>query len=558
MMDVLDLCVGCFQEQFEGSPCSQNGFDEMAPRALPFLPLRTQLDNFLVGRQLGDPGGFGVTYLGFDRHLRDRVAIKEFLPLHIAGRVPDGLEIRPHSTKERANFHYGVAEFKKEAQVLAHFRHPNIVRVRRFLEAHGTAYMVMDYYEGETLAQRLDRQGGRISVGEALALMQPLFDALSREVHPKSYLHRDISPQNLYIARMGEHERPLLLDFGAARQKLGDRSQSLSVVLKPGYAPLEQYDSAGRHQGPWTDVYACAATLYRAVTGIVPPTAADRALEDPLRSPDELIPELSRGFCDALIWGLEMKLDQRPQTIDQFREALELAVPGHSPHSVQPPMPPLSPEAVEEIPPVSPALEMPSPPVVTGGLPILFGVSGQYEERALPLTETLIVGRDPDMSQLVLARVDASRQHCAIAFNGENQLFELTDLESSNGTFLGRGGRWLPVRPGQNITLEHGERFYVSDPEECFEVRLVKPSDDFKIKEEMARHDRPIEDSTAESMAPDAEDPTPVILQEEQEVPETPRIPQIPRRISWSTSWIAWGALAVFLITLLLALIWLL
>lgn len=570
MKDALGLCVGCFQERFEGSPCTLNGFDETEQRPLPFLPLRTELDNFLVGRQLGDPGGFGVTYLGFDRHLRDRVAIKEFFPLHMAGRAVDGLEILAHSTQERKNFLYGVAEFKKEAQVLARFRHPNIVRVRRFLEAYGTAYLVMDYYEGETLAERLDHQGGRISHGEALALLRPIFDALSREIHPKSYLHRDISPQNLYLARMGGQERPLLLDFGAARQKLGDRSQSLSVVLKPGYAPLEQYESSGRNQGPWTDVYACAATLYRAVTGIIPPTAADRALEDPLQAPNELVPDLPRDFSEAIGWGLEMRQDLRPQTIDQFREALESASVDPSTSSTQLPMPTVFPEAKAEPLPTPPQAPVPPPqpppPPIVGGLPILHGLSGQYARQEVPLGEALIIGREPTMCQLVLTRGDASRQHCALAFDAERQVFELADLESANGTYLGREDRWLPLRPGQPVTLEHGDRFYVSDPEECFEVLLVEPTGDWTATEEMTSHLRPTEDASGEVLDQASNIPAPApAVQEAPAPPPTPPLRGEPRqgkprqgKISWNSSRIGWGLLGLFLLGLILALIQLL
>ncbi len=475
MTDSDRLCVGCFEEEPGGAVCPVCGYDETADRVPLFLPLRTVLqETYLVGRELGRPGGFGITYLAFDLNLKDRVAIKEYLPLQLAARDMDRLSVRAHSTKGEGFFRFGLSEFNQEAQTLARLRHPNIVRVRTFLQANGTAYLVMDYYEGETLEAYLERQDGRIPEDDALQLMEPIFDALSEEVHPQRYLHRDISPQNIYLATLGGEVQPLLIDFGAARQKLGDRSQSLSVVLKPGYAPIEQYYSKGR-QGPWTDVYACAATLYRAVTGAAPPPAVDRTTEDLLEPPDHLAPGLSKEFCEALMWGLEMGDERRPQSVEEFRGRL---LPAPSPTPLPYPVP-----------------TPPPPPAPQAGIPLLRGVSGELAGQEIPLVETLIIGREATMSNLVLQRTDLSRQHCAIRYDDVLGVFQLEDLESSNGTFVELWNELRPLEPGRPVTLRPGGRFHLVDQDERFEVVLTAPGTD-EASSELASED--LRSATAE------------------------------------------------------------
>ncbi len=321
MTEFQHLCVGCFHDKGEARACPSCAFDEDTERSALFLPLRTVLNElYLIGRELGKPGGFGITYLAWDRRQHKRVAVKEFLPRLLAGRDVDGLTVLP-SDADAEIFRSGVEAFVAEARTLARFRHDNIVRVRRFLEANGTAYMVMDYHAGETLEEYLIRRGGHVDEHQALQLVAPILEALKDEIHPQHYLHRDISPQNIYLASFEDQKRPMLLDFGAARQALGARSESLAVILKSGYAPFEQYHHDG-NQGPWTDVYACAATLYRSVTGVIPPAAVERLPNDDLVAPQILAPDLSSSFCDAIQWGLSVAGRQRPQTVKAFQERL--------------------------------------------------------------------------------------------------------------------------------------------------------------------------------------------------------------------------------------------
>ncbi len=317
------LCPGCFAETGHTNPCPHCGYDETAQRATFLLPHRTLLaGQFLVGRVLGKPGGFGVTYLGWDLSLATRVAIKEYLPRDLVGRATDCTTIAPHAGDEDAQFRVGLEQFLREARTLAQIEHPNIVRVRHFFETNGTAYLVMDYYRGLSLAEFLERQGGRLPEEQARAILLPILDGL-RAVHAKGFLHRDIKPQNIYLAGTESGgARPVLLDFGAARQAAGEHSRSLSVMLTPGYAPFEQYHRKGR-QGPWTDIYGAAAVLYHLVTGEAPPEATERRDGTPLRPAVDF--GVSRALSDLLTQALSMAPELRPESVQAFQARLALS-----------------------------------------------------------------------------------------------------------------------------------------------------------------------------------------------------------------------------------------
>jgi TonB family protein len=317
------LCPGCFSEKGTAPVCPGCGFDERRRTSPLALPPRTVLaQQYVVGRVLGRPGGFGITYLGWDLRLETRVAIKEYLPRDMAGRDPDRHSLALHAPDDRDNFRYGLDQFLQEARTLAKFNHPRVVRVRTFFEENDTAYLVMDYVDGISLAEYLERCGGILSEAQALAVMLPVLEGL-REIHRRGFLHRDIKPQNIYITSDGA---PMLLDFGAARLALGERSRSLSVVLTPGFAPFEQYHRRGE-QGPWTDIYACAATLYTLVTGRVPPDALEREKEDSLAPPQTIRSGLSHAFGTALLRAMATDLHRRPADVDAFLALLRGKAP---------------------------------------------------------------------------------------------------------------------------------------------------------------------------------------------------------------------------------------
>jgi serine/threonine protein kinase len=320
-MDTAQLCMGCMQpkEGDDDAACPHCGYRNQ-PRNPMVLPYQAILNNkFLIGRVLGSPGGFGVTYLAWDTVLHTSVAIKEYFPRHLTNRDPDHCTIVLQSEKVQDQFKYGLKQFLDEARTLAKFSHPNVVRVREFFEQYNTAYLVMDYYEGVSLEEFVQRKGGRISEHLAFNYMLPILDGL-RAVHQKNVLHRDIKPANIYITK---GDVPILLDFGAARQAIGQKSQTLSVILTAGFAPFEQYlDEPGDLIGPWTDIYACGATLYAITTGIMPQTALNRHQKDTLASPIQIVPTLTPQLSRAIMAALALDPEQRPQNVEAFQHLL--------------------------------------------------------------------------------------------------------------------------------------------------------------------------------------------------------------------------------------------
>jgi serine/threonine protein kinase len=281
-----------------------------------------ELDRYRIERILGE-GGFGITYLAQHTHTGKPVAIKEYLPSEFALRE-GGSTVLPRGSKSENAYRWGLARFMDEAKTLETFTgHPNIVAVRDFFEVNGTAYLVMQYEEGQTFGQWL-ADHPHPSEQQLLDIFIPILDGL-REVHSKDYLHRDIKPGNIYLRNNGT---PLLIDFGASRQALGEHSKSLSVVLTEGYAAKEQYSKRG-NQGAWTDIYAVGATLWRSISGEDPEPAPDRGEARDSGHPDPLRPAVevgrgrySEGFLKAIDWALTYAPQNRPQTVREWQDML--------------------------------------------------------------------------------------------------------------------------------------------------------------------------------------------------------------------------------------------
>ncbi|WP_198320831.1 serine/threonine protein kinase [Azohydromonas aeria] len=249
--------------------------DPPSTQPLDVLPPGHRVAEFRIERVLGQ-GGFGIVYLAFDTRLERLVAVKEFMPKSLAQRLADGAVV-PLSERHRATFELGLRSFIRESRALARFKHPALVEVYRFWEELGTAYMVMPFYEGRTLKQRLEGMAAPPAEAWLRRLALQVLEGLD-VVHRQGWLHRDIAPDNILLL---PGDRPVLLDFGSARQDIGDATQALAGLLKPGYAPIEQYgDSAALKQGPWTDLYAFGALLYFAVCGKVPPASVERVKDD--------------------------------------------------------------------------------------------------------------------------------------------------------------------------------------------------------------------------------------------------------------------------------------
>ncbi len=326
-IDINRLCMGCMSlKDNSDAHCTKCGFDsENSEQPHHHLKLWTILSGkYLVGRALGE-GGFGITYLGWDLNLDIKVAIKEYYPVGLVTRetTATGLgTVAPFTGNKGEIYRSGLEKFVNEAKSLAKFSAlPGIVSVKDFFRENGTAYIVMEYIQGITLKQYLSQHGGKIPADSAFELMKPIMKALSK-IHQTGIIHRDISPDNIMLTSEGEVK---LLDFGAARDYLGDDNKSLSVLLKPGYAPEEQYRTKG-NQGPWTDVYALCATLYKMITGETPPESLDRYAEDVLVSPSQHGVVLSPHTESALLKGLSIFQKDRYQNVDQLDQALFQAV----------------------------------------------------------------------------------------------------------------------------------------------------------------------------------------------------------------------------------------
>jgi serine/threonine protein kinase len=296
-----------------------------APAAAPemgnHLPVGTYLAEFEITELLGE-GGFGIVYLARDHSLQRRVALKEYMPSALAARTGP-TQVAVKSERHRETFEAGLKSFVNEARLLAQFDHPSLVKVYRFWEANGTAYMVMPFYEGITLKQKLKEMGAAPNEAWLMDLLGPLTEALE-VIHAEQCFHRDIAPDNVILLK--GNGRPLLLDFGAARRVIGDMTQALTVILKPGYAPVEQYaEVPGMKQGPWTDVYALAAVVYYAITGKTPPTSVGRLMNDGFVPLSQLAQgRYSAKFTAAIDRALVVKPEERTQSVAELRHDLGL------------------------------------------------------------------------------------------------------------------------------------------------------------------------------------------------------------------------------------------
>lgn len=359
--DGLMFCYNCFHDTPDaGAYCPRCGhrFDEANPKGT--LPAGSILNGrYIVGHVLGQ-GGFGITYKAYD-HKRDRVvALKEYYPGALCDRAKNRVSVEATSGSID-DFSWGLAQFLKEADTLARLSGvPGITHVHEYFEENGTAYFCMDYVEGQDLLHWVDARGGKVGWDELAGVVRPVMEALST-VHQTGLIHRDVTPENIVVDGKGHG---VLLDFGAARVSLAGRSQSLSVVLKRGYAPKEQYFRRG-HQGPWTDVYAMGATIYRCLTGKVPTESLQRAdslaqgRTDPLRPPSDYA-KVDRRVEKAVTKALEVDASRRYQTMGEFAAALPAPGPKPKP-GPRPPKPPTPPK-----PPISdhptPDHSVPEPP----------------------------------------------------------------------------------------------------------------------------------------------------------------------------------------------------
>lgn len=285
------------------------------------LAIGTRLADFEITGILGE-GGFGIVYVAFDHSLQRTVAIKEYMPGTLAGRAADA-SVSVRAERHKATFDAGLKSFINEARLLAQFDHPSLVKVYRFWEQNKTAYMAMRYYDGKTLKDIVKTRPEMVTEAWLKFIFKQILEALDT-LYKAKILHRDVSPDNIIVQKNGD---AVLLDFGSARQIIGDMTQGLTVILKPGYAPVEQYaDDASLRQGPWTDIYALAAVMYFAIIKTPPPTSVARIVKDslvPLHGGEHS--GFSEKFLQAIDSGLAIQPEDRPQTMDEFRRMLGIS-----------------------------------------------------------------------------------------------------------------------------------------------------------------------------------------------------------------------------------------
>jgi serine/threonine protein kinase len=296
-------------------------FGDAAEMHSNMLPIGTQMAEFTVTEVIGE-GGFGIVYKAHDNSLDRTVAIKEYMPAAIASRGK-GRSVNVKSERHAETFTAGLRSFVNEAKLLARFDHVALLKVYRFWEVNGTAYMVMPFYEGPTLKEALKALPNKPDEQWLLRLLMPLLEALEL-IHAQQCFHRDIAPDNILV--MPGH-KPLLLDFGAARRVIGDLTQMLTVFLKPGYAPIEQYaDMPGLRQGAWTDIYALGAVIYHAITGAVPPPSIARMMRESMVPASEAAASrYSPALLNAVDRALCVRPEDRIQSATEFMQLLRLA-----------------------------------------------------------------------------------------------------------------------------------------------------------------------------------------------------------------------------------------
>ena len=400
---------------------------------------------YLVGRTLG-AGGFGITYLAKDTLSGGLCAVKEYLPSVLAVRDATTKKVRPSSMDNEGTYKHGLSMFHREAQMLRKFTgNPSIVQVFDDFEANGTAYFVMEYLDGVTLKTLMQSMGGRIPVDLAFEILQNIAAVLS-EVHRQGMLHRDISPENIFITKAGDSK---LIDFGATRFFVGERSQSLSVILKPGFAPPEQYSSRGK-QGPWTDLYALCATFYAACTGFNIPDAPDRLAGEPVRPLAVIAPGISHKLADAVELGLSLDWRMRQPDIGEFFKSINGGAAGTPPPQVQHHAPLSEQISIHG----SPFLQ-----IVRNGQP--------KDKWLIPKNIRVSIGRSSQQCNIVVDMPNISRLHCTVLYDEKSGLFNISDC-STNGTWVD-GNR---LGSGQAAALSPGGTFYITVPENLMMVGL--------------------------------------------------------------------------------------
>ncbi len=484
----LDFCPHCFLDTTEGI-CPRCGFaiSEYKTPEKALKPGTIVGRNYKIGRVLGI-GGFGITYTGHDLRTNARYAIKEYMPSQVAIRVENGTLEVPKS-EDQETYDQGLTMFLEETNILITLTQcPSIVQAFDFIHENKTGYLIMEFLDGISLKSIL-RENGTVAADFALEVLLKVADAL-RSVHNKGLLHRDISPENIMVMPDNSIK---LIDFGAARFFVGSKNKDATLILKPGFAPPEQYTNDGT-QGEWTDIYALAATYYKVITGNTLPDARTRAIHDTVERLDNHYVSVSHHVGLTIHQALSLNYKQRPQNIDQFVDDL-LGRPAYTEAPNEPTQAAILQQPTEEIkqptffdrwfkekpakkekPPKS--TPQPAPQQDYGGgipvgtvvdlRPFVRVVSGSINlgQWTIPADREMSVGRDFNSCDLVVYGNSISRKHCTVTYSSQSNCFLLTDY-SSNGTYLSDGTR---MQPGAVYALDAGSVVLLASQDYIMEV----------------------------------------------------------------------------------------
>lgn len=438
-------CPNCFQGDIGTGRCTRCGFSRQEEKQNPMrLPELSFLGNrYLIGRILGY-GGFGITYKAFDVLNQCVCAVKEFVPIGVVARQGDGMQVTVTSKSNLEDFEHGKRRFMEEAEVLKKLTDvPEVVQVMDYFMLNNTAYFVMEYIEGATLKQLMKSYGGRIPLFNAVSMIYRAGMALDQVHRRGGIFHRDISPDNIMVTA---DNRVKLIDFGNAKHIIGKRSQTLSVILKHGYAPPEQYSSASS-QGSYTDVYALAATLYYVLTGVMAPSAPDRFSGEGYRALKELDPAVSAELSEAVDHALILNGKNRTQSAAEFVAPLSLylGTPGE-------------PYAKRAYVQTSYGNQPYAKRAYTSGMPYV-KVAGNPSGCSwrIPPNRIVVIGRSGELADIV-PTMDGkvSKRHCELFCDSIEKCFYLVDC-STNGTYIGERrlekGKAYVLLPGGQFSL---------------------------------------------------------------------------------------------------------
>lgn len=446
MTMVYKYCPNCFEKMHGETVCPYCGCEEFERNNLLSLPVNAMLhDRYLTGVILGS-GGFGITYKALDRKQKKLCAVKEYVPLGYSTRSNDGITLTSTNREKDEIYEYGKNKFMAEANLLRNLDYiPSVVNIFDSFLENGTAYFVMEYIDGTTLGRmRAQSENGRLPFETAYRIIHQIAVCL-HEVHTKANIfHRDISPENIMVSKNNQVK---LIDFGTAKYIHGQKSQNLSVILKPGYAPPEQYSSSGK-QGEYTDVYALAATFYFVLTGKKIPAAPDRLGGNAMIEPMEnILGEKYEELSVVLEKALAIKVDERTQNMREFLSDIE--------------------RCAKQLMQESPSKKIPPEPPTEQSVrsrkqikihPYLDGLAGPMEgyRYFIPVNTMVSIGRLPSNSIVIPVNV-VGRKHLEIFYDTYNQMFYMMDNDSVNGTYVD-GKRCmpsaiLPVQPGSVVAV---------------------------------------------------------------------------------------------------------